>query len=230
MSELLGGTAFYQILFTIDACLYKFFSLLYGLYVDLANIIILQGDTYDLIVNRIMVIVGVIALFIISYSLLQNIINPDDKKSENGFAIVKKLIIAFVVVIMMPTVFTFLYGLQNAVLSGNVLTNLINGDSYSEEYTVYYSSDVETSSGSIETHYICASCTSDDIQDCYDNGYTKKASSISDPSVSGVCNGADVAYEIHNIETANITQDTAGNQLAITIMEGFISADRKSVV
>lgn len=221
------GTVFYPILFTIDAFAYKAFSLMYSLYITLAKTTILTDTTYKTISSRITVIVGVIALFMVSYTLIQNIINPDDKKGENGLAIVKKIVIAFVVVIIIPVGFNFMYGLQDAILSGNVISNLINGASIDTESIGYIQIGIDTDGDDEydENHYVCSSCDSSlSYEECYASGDTVEVSLISDDELSDsdVCNDSSVKFEVTSLDVASVTQETAGNKLALTILEGFI--------
>lgn len=121
-------TVFCEILLTIDTYLYKFFAFLYGIYIELASLRLLDDSTYTEISSRIYLVVGVVALFMVAYSLLQHIINPDDKNNGSGITLVKKIVTAFLMVILVPTMFSFMYNLQTSILTGNVISNMILGD------------------------------------------------------------------------------------------------------
>ncbi|MFI3261025.1 MAG: hypothetical protein R3Y13_04880 [bacterium] len=211
-------TVFFNILLTIDAFLYSGFSKLYTIYLTIANMIILTDDLYKDVTNRIYVVVGVLALFMIAYSILQTIIDPDSKKGANGISILKRVVTAFTAVFLVPISFQFLYGLQNAVLSGNVISNIVNGRSASVETTVPVKF-VDEEDGQL--YYVCDSCI-----DETNTSSCKKilASSVSDYKATGACAGDNVmVMDLDEIDIEIGVQSQVGNYMAVSILEGFMS-------
>lgn len=122
----------YWVFLLIDSVLLKFIALCYKVYLEISSLRLLTDEFYDLIVTRIYVVAGIIALFALSYALLQNIINPDGKNGDGGKQIVKRVVMAIVTVIAIPFAFDFLYGLQYAVLSDNVIGQLLGLGTFGE--------------------------------------------------------------------------------------------------
>ncbi|MEG1009433.1 MAG: hypothetical protein RSF67_06460, partial [Clostridia bacterium] len=72
------STSIVTIFLWIDAIVYNFINYFYEIFLYLAELDIFGDKEYMLIVNRVYVILGVVMLFILAYSLLKAIINPDD--------------------------------------------------------------------------------------------------------------------------------------------------------
>lgn len=220
------STVFFPILLTIDAYLYKFFSYLYGIYLQLANMRILTNDLYDEISGRIYIVVGIVSLFIIAYSLLQNVINPDDKKINNGVGVLKRVIIAFLVIILVPVGFDFLYNFQNAILSGNVIGTLIVGtedlDATLGAYGVIQYYDDEGNA-----YYQCSSSNECDDYTT-DGSCTFIATSLIDEDdvlnddLSVCATGSLVTVE-NEMDYEITVQQLYGNAMGVTVLQGFMS-------
>ncbi len=122
-----------EISFTIDAIIFPMISGMYALFFEFAQAEFLNSSIISDITGSIFAIVGIIALFMITYTLLLNVINPDSKNKAGGFEIFKRIIIAFVAILVLPFVFDVLYGIQGAVLGQNVIGNLILGEEVQTE-------------------------------------------------------------------------------------------------
>ncbi len=172
--NLLGGieTFVYQILLTIDAAIYKVGNFLYEVFIQIASAQLFTDAAFADFTNRIYMVIGIIALFILTYSLIIGIVNPD-KKEKSGSAVAKKLIIALVVVPLVPVVFQFLYLFQESILGNNVIFSFFLGN---PEYTTQTSSDMYiTVASDIEgsdAKYICElGCTSEQLNsECFTEG------------------------------------------------------------
>lgn len=125
--------AFYSILLSLDGVIYNLICWLYDLFMFLARMDIFKNADYENIVRRIYIILGVVMLFVLTYSLLKAVINPDDfSKGENSFAnIIKNVLISLVIITLLPTVFDIAFQVQNVILRSNVIGKLI----LSEDYT-----------------------------------------------------------------------------------------------
>ena len=76
---------FYNILLFLDGIIYSFIDKLYQLFMALASARILTEENIQHFMDRIYIVLGVIMLFVLAYSILMSIINPDNmNKSENG--------------------------------------------------------------------------------------------------------------------------------------------------
>ena len=89
---------FYNILLFLDGIIYSFIDKLYQLFMALASARILTEENIQHFMDRIYIVLGVIMLFVLAYSILMSIINPDNmNKSENGTGkIVKNIVISLV--------------------------------------------------------------------------------------------------------------------------------------
>lgn len=122
------GNAIVSLLLLIDSVIYSIIAKLYGLYVVLAQAEIFSSEMYVDISNKVYLIMGVVALFICVYTLLQSVINPDNFK-KSGVNFVKKFVIAIIMIIITPAIFNLLYDAQYAILSDNIIQNIFLGKS-----------------------------------------------------------------------------------------------------
>ena len=65
-------------LLLIDAKIYGLFSYLYRIFMQLSEVEVFDISVFDSVVQNIYMIFGVVALFLVVFSLLQTLINPDD--------------------------------------------------------------------------------------------------------------------------------------------------------
>ncbi len=121
---------FYNILLFLDGIIYSFIDKLYQLFMALASARILTEENIQHFMDRIYIVLGVIMLFVLAYSILMSIINPDNmNKSENGTGkIVKNIVISLVFLALTPAVFNILYRVQDVTLQTGVIGKLILGD------------------------------------------------------------------------------------------------------
>lgn len=115
----------------IAAAIYDLICYIYDIFYFLCNIQLFENEDYEHIVNNIYIILGVIMAFVLAYSLLKAVINPDEfSKGESSFPkLVKNIVISLALIIVLPTVFSTVYSIQNSLLSYNVIPNLILGNS-----------------------------------------------------------------------------------------------------
>lgn len=118
------------ILITIDGAIYDFFCYLYDIFNYLAKLNVFAESDYQTIVNRIYIILGLIMLFILAYSLLRAVINPDEfAKGETSFPnLIKNVLISLIIIVLLPTAFTVAFNIQNSILNNDVIPKLILDD------------------------------------------------------------------------------------------------------
>ena len=79
------------LLLKLDGIVYDLICYFYEIFLFLAELDILENADYYNIVKRIYIILGVIMLFVLTYSLLRAVINPDNfSKGENSFGNIRK--------------------------------------------------------------------------------------------------------------------------------------------
>ena len=93
-------SAIFSVLLLLDGVIYDFVCYIYEIFYALADINIFSDEAYDEITTKIYVILGLIMLFVLAYSLLRAVINPDDyAKSEQSIAKLIPRVISLVDVI-----------------------------------------------------------------------------------------------------------------------------------
>lgn len=115
----------FSLLLYIDSVVYKIVSMLFSVFYSIAELQLLNSDVYEAIANRVYLLVGVIALFAITVSLMKALVNPDNfaKGTITSF---KNLVISILLVILMPTIFKYAFSLQTAIISDGVIANVFN--------------------------------------------------------------------------------------------------------
>ena len=120
------------ILLFLDSIVYSLINWVYQIILVLCQINILE-DTFeiDALINRIYVIIGVIVLFLLAYSLLRSLANPDEdlKGKKSPVNIIKEVIISITLIALVPSVFNFAMEFQRAVLVNNTIGKLVLGTS-----------------------------------------------------------------------------------------------------
>ncbi|MBR1413282.1 MAG: hypothetical protein IJ574_01260 [Bacilli bacterium] len=113
-------------LLTIDQVIYKFTIWIYEIFVSLANARLFSEDSISKIFYRIYLVIGVVMLFVLAYSLLRNIIDPEgaSKNKENPTKVIMNIVISLALVAVIPQIFNFAYNFQSAILNNNVIGKL----------------------------------------------------------------------------------------------------------
>ena len=132
----------YEILLYIDGIIYGFIDGVYDIFDFLARINLFGEDKYNDIVGRIYIVLGVLMLFVLAYTLLRAIINPDEfSKGDSSFAnLAKNIVVSLIIIVMLPTVFAVAFNIQDAILNTGTITNLILGNT-DMKYVEVYSDD-----------------------------------------------------------------------------------------
>jgi len=110
----------------IDSLIYTLIGWFYEIFLILASFRLFDSDMYKNITDAVYSIIGVVALFLFAYELLNLMVNVDKEKS--GTVIKKfivKLITSMMMLILVPTAFNFAFDVQNSFLSNNVLGKLL---------------------------------------------------------------------------------------------------------
>ena len=115
--------------FFLDKAVYGMISFLYNLFHSIASVRLLSSDVLAGLKQRVYLIIAVISLFIIIYSLLQIIINPD-KGATGEYSTAKvifNLLKATILILIVPTLFSFAFRFQTAVMKNNLIVRLVTG-------------------------------------------------------------------------------------------------------
>ena len=112
-----------------DRGIYGILELFYDLFTTISRMTILSNDTIAAFASRLYAIIAIFMLFKATFSLLSLFVDPDklsDSKVGAG-KIVQRIITSLVLITLVPTIFQMAYGIQRAVLSENIIGNIILG-------------------------------------------------------------------------------------------------------
>lgn len=117
---------FYGLMLSLDSALYNLAASVYKLFIVLSSAKLLREDAYTNFVERINVIVGVAMLFVVAFSILQSIVNPDNiQKGTSGIA--KNIVLSLIGLALVPTAFKYMYEFQELITTENVIGKVILG-------------------------------------------------------------------------------------------------------
>ncbi len=119
-----------KILLTIDAFLYDLIAVCLRFIIDVSSTDFKLTDIVDQLTDRIYIVIGVFALFLVSYSLIKALFDPNNltKGKVSAVNIIKNVVISIVLVTIMPTIFDYMYRLQNIIIENNVIGSIILGN------------------------------------------------------------------------------------------------------
>lgn len=106
--------------------IYRLIGLLYQVFYAISQVNLFDRNTFAQITRNMYVVMGVAMLFIFAYNIVLMIINPDDKKSTGSTTkVVKETIISLVLVILLPTIFNWMYVFQNNIINSGIISSII---------------------------------------------------------------------------------------------------------
>lgn len=236
------GEAVASLLLLIDSVIYWLISELYGLYVVLAQAKIFKDELYVDIANKVYLVMGVVALFIVVYVLLQSIVNPDNFK-KSGMDFVKKFVIAIIMIILTPAIFNFLYTVQDTVLSDNIIENIFLGNNNSTTDATYATYFYDRDNPSLTSEEIMAK-----IEDDTNTEYSADKFVVDEDGnetgrfliryiVSSDCTYKDYKKAMKNCEKVDVNKldesnnkliKRYGNDMTFTVLEAFLHPDYDS--
>lgn len=103
--------------------IYKVAAFAFKIFTILAQGKLIDTESYQTIIDNFYLILGVVMLFAIAFSLLRGMVNPDDQKQ--GTSSIKKIIInlitSTIILAFLPSIFSFAFDFQDAILSYNTI-------------------------------------------------------------------------------------------------------------
>ncbi len=138
--------------FSLDKIIYGFIDDVYGLLLQLSRTSIFTQDTIHEFSERIYALIGIFMLFKVSISLINYVLNPDDFiDKEKGLAsIVKRIILALVMIVLVPYIFSEAYEVQTIILEENTIMNLVFGSPSSNDNQLPSQSYAESAGSKIQ--------------------------------------------------------------------------------
>ncbi len=121
-----------QVFLWIDSIIYYVADLIFRAFfevVKLSGQLSALDSSVSYITRRVMVLAGVYALFRLSLALINYLIDPDkiNKLTSQGTSIVKNIVIALILLISTPYIFSFMGELQNKIIDSRVIPKIIYG-------------------------------------------------------------------------------------------------------
>ena len=120
----------YKILLTLDAIVYNLITHVYNIFDTISKINLFSNDSYQQIVERIYIILGMVMMFVLAYALLRAVINPEDfAKGETSFPkLIQNIIVSLVIIVILPTVFAVATNIQNSIINNGTIPQIILGE------------------------------------------------------------------------------------------------------
>lgn len=117
---------FYGLMLSLDAALYGLAVSAYKLFLVISSARLFKEAAYINFVERINIVLGVGMLFVVAFSILQSIVNPDNiEKGTSKLAV--NIAIALVSLALMSTAFDYMYKLQEVITNSNIIGKIIVG-------------------------------------------------------------------------------------------------------
>lgn len=118
----------YWILLLIATAPYTVAAFGFKIFLILAEGQLIGSDSYQMLVNNIYAILGVVMLFIVAFMLLKLMINPEESKGATAIKkIVVNLITSIIGISLISPAFGFAYDVQKAVLDNNTIGKVFGG-------------------------------------------------------------------------------------------------------
>ncbi len=128
----IGEDTINSLLISLVSGVFEIISSIFGLFVSLASIDTLDSSLYHQLIQNFYIILTVIMLFMVAFGLLKSMINPDESKGNADTSkIFKNFVTSIIILAFLPTIFSFAFGLQNAIINQNTIGRLF-GDSFSK--------------------------------------------------------------------------------------------------
>lgn len=121
---------FWKIIISLVGSIFKLVNSAYRIFLVLAEADIFKNAEFDIITKNMYEILSIVMLFALAYGILVKIVDPENSKSGvDGKKILQKLVMAIVLLALIPSIFSFMFGLQEAILESNVLNSIFTGSS-----------------------------------------------------------------------------------------------------
>ena len=105
---------------------YSFVNWVYQIFLYIASARLLSNDDVSKLTDRLMIILGIVTLFIVSFQLIRTIIDPD-KEIKNTSKIFTNVITSIIMLVVVNTAFNYAYQIQSIILTENLLGKIILG-------------------------------------------------------------------------------------------------------
>ena len=185
--------SFLKVCLTIDTVIYNLISWLYSVFMTIAKARVFTAETVRPFLDRIYLIVGIVALFFAAYTFMTIIVNPENltKGNSSPAKMIRNIILGILSITFIPTIFNFAYSVQGAALDQNVIGKLfISGSDKlmddSENNLNSFGVTLFEASYYVKTNTAADAKTIESTKTCYANAHNY-AMSYNDVSLYGSC-------------------------------------------
>ena len=132
------GELLNKFLISLVGGIFKLVNYAYRIFFVLVENNIFNQEDLASITSNIYKILSIVMLFILSYGILNKIVDPDNNKSGiDGKKIFTNFIISIVLITLCPSIFQFAYGFQSAFLNSGIIGGIFTGNT-SEVDSIHY--------------------------------------------------------------------------------------------
>jgi len=117
----------YGFLILLVAVLYNIAGYLFQIFSVLANTNIFENHHYQALTEKVYIILGVVMLFIMAYNFLLLVVDPDKNKGGSSVEkMIKNIVTSFILIVIMPSIFSFAFNVQEAIIESDVINKFFN--------------------------------------------------------------------------------------------------------
>ncbi|MDD5865056.1 MAG: hypothetical protein PUD07_00985 [bacterium] len=132
------GEFFNKVIISLVGGIFKLVNFAYRIFLALAENNIFNQEDFSSITANIYKILSIVMLFILSYGILNKIVDPDSNKSAvDGKKIFTNFIISIILITLCPSIFQFAYGFQSAFLNSEIISGIFTGNT-NEVDSIHY--------------------------------------------------------------------------------------------
>lgn len=126
--------------------IYPLIAYAYKLFYNIGTLRIIKDENLTPIYNRITLILGLVMLFVITFQLIQYVMEPDNfNDKEKGLGkVMYRMIISVILIAFVPNIFDFAFELQSDIMDNNIIQSIILGtkNEYNENWGGQFSASI----------------------------------------------------------------------------------------
>ena len=118
-----------RIALSLDGVIYGAITWMYSVFLSLAGARLLKSTLVTQFIDRIYIIISIAMLFIVAYSFLNIIINPDNMSKGNvsPSKLITNILLSLVLIMVIPSIFSFGFAVQKSIVRENIVSKIIIG-------------------------------------------------------------------------------------------------------
>lgn len=126
------------VFYPIDSLVYGLIETLYNLFALISNLALFNSGDFERFATKVYLLLGMFMLFKLAFTLITLFANPDNlMDSQKGITgIVKRIIIALILITFIPTLFNLGYKIQSIIIHENIIGNFFLGNLQNDKQEV----------------------------------------------------------------------------------------------